>query len=83
MIDSQKGRKIFCENCRADTEYVVEERQINGNIRGFRYPYFGKEARCKTCGEPVYVPEINDGNLKALYDAFKKEKDIKILKSEQ
>jgi len=82
MIDFQQEREIFCENCRADTECIVEKRQITGTIRGVKYLYFGKEAKCKTCGELVYVPEINDENLKALYAVFKKENGLKILKSE-
>lgn len=39
-----------------------------GTIKGIEYYYTGKETRCISCNSRVYVPEINDFNLKALYE---------------
>lgn len=47
-----------------------------GTIKGLEYPYTGKEARCTHCNTRVYVPEMNDFNLKALYDAYRKANGI-------
>ena len=47
-----------------------------GKIKGAEYHYTGKEARCIGCNTQIYVSEINDSNLKALYDVYRKENGI-------
>lgn len=71
---------VFCENCRDDTGYIVEERKLTGTVRGVQYRYNGREARCKECGELIYVPAINDENLSALYDVYREKNNIIPLK---
>lgn len=67
---------IFCEECRDDVEYMVTEVPMVGKIKGIEYHYTGKEARCIHCNTRVYVPEINDFNLKALYEVYRKKNGI-------
>lgn len=67
---------IFCEECRDDVEYTVTEVPMVGKIKGIEYHYTGKEARCIHCNTRVYVPEINDFNLKALYEVYRKKNGI-------
>lgn len=67
---------VFCEECRKDVEYTIKEIQMAGIIKGTEYHYTGKEARCISCNSRVYVPEINDSNLKALYEVYRKENGI-------
>lgn len=67
---------VFCEECRNDEEYTVAEVPMVGTIKGVEYHYTGKEARCVYCHARVYVPEINDFNLKALYDVYRQENGI-------
>lgn len=67
---------IFCEECRDDVEYTITEVPMIGKIKGIEYHYIGKEARCVKCNTSVYVPEINDSNLKALYEVYRKENGI-------
>ncbi len=67
---------IFCEECRDDVEYTITEVPMIGKIKGIEYHYIGKEARCVKCNTSVYVPEINDYNLKALYEVYRKENGI-------
>lgn len=74
MIMNDKN--TFCEECRKDVNYVVVEKEMEGTIKGTKYIYIGKEARCEECGSEVYIPEINDSNLKALYDVFREKNDI-------
>ena len=71
-----KKYHTFCENCREEVSYTVTFAPMSGTIRGTKYPYSGKEATCSNCGAPVYVAEINDFNLKALYDEFRKANGI-------
>lgn len=67
---------VFCEECRKDVAYVVVETSMTEKLKGTEYHYTGREARCADCGSLVYIPEINDYNLKALYDAFRLQNGI-------
>ena len=67
---------VFCEECRNDVEYITTEMPMVGVIKGIAYNYTGKEARCINCNTRVYVPEINDSNLKALYEVYRRENGI-------
>ena len=67
---------IIGEECRKDVEYTVTEMPMTGTIKGIEYNYIGKEARCISCNARVYIPEINDSSLKALYDVYRKENGI-------
>lgn len=71
-----KGNKTFCEECRNDVEYSANSVPMTATIKGKQYSYTGIEARCKECGSAVYVPEIIDTNLRALYDEYRKENNI-------
>ncbi|NLE14150.1 MAG: DUF4065 domain-containing protein [Clostridiales bacterium] len=75
-MNTNMKEKYFCENCRAENEYVIEKREMSGDIRGERYSFRGSEAVCKVCGEPVWIPEIEDANLKAVYDVYREKNDI-------
>ncbi len=70
------AKKIFCEECRKDVDYTVVSIKMSGNVKGKKYHYTGKEARCADCGCPVFLPELNDFNLRALYDVYREENDI-------
>lgn len=68
--------KVFCEECRNDVDYTVAEIPMTGTIKGIGYHYTAKEARCADCGASVYLPEINDCNLRTLYDVFREKNGI-------
>lgn len=70
------NNRAFCENCRKDVEYTVENRTMVGSLKNDDIEYNGKIARCAVCGDEVYIDEINDFNLKALYDAYRKASGI-------
>ena len=67
---------VFCEECRDEVSYTVEEKEMAGTIRGVQYHYVGREAKCANCGAYVDVEEISGSNLKALYDVYRKENGI-------
>ncbi len=69
-------RKLFCEECRKDVPFTVMDKQIEGTIKGEVYTCLGKAAHCADCGSEIYVDEINDFNLKALYDAYREKNAI-------
>lgn len=66
----------FCEECRSDVVYNVTEVMMQNDLKGETYEYKGKKAVCDKCGSGVYVAEIEDYNLKALYDAYRSKNSI-------
>ncbi len=64
-------RKIFCDECRNDVNYIVENAEMRGTLKGETYTYSGKIACCIDCNSEVYVDKINDYNLKVLYDKYR------------
>ena len=71
-----KDNKTFCEECRNEVEYSTKSIPMTASIKGKQYSYTGTEAHCKECDSAVYVPEIIDANLRALYDEYRKENNI-------
>lgn len=69
-------KKVFCEECRKDVDYTIREKQLSGTIKGETYSYMGREAYCAACGAEVYSAEVNDSNLKALYDVYREKNGI-------
>ncbi len=69
-------RITFCEGCRNDVGYTEKAVGMKSELKGEIYEYTGKKAVCTVCGLEVYVPEIEDYNLKALYDAYRKMNSI-------
>lgn len=69
-------KQIFCEECRNNVHYTINTVTMTGTIKGKKYHYIGKEAHCTDCGSPVFVPELNDSNLKSLYDEYRKKNNI-------
>ncbi|MHB1154852.1 MAG: hypothetical protein ACYCWE_19370 [Eubacteriales bacterium] len=66
----------FCEECRDDVVYNKTEVMMQNDLKGETYEYKGKKAICDKCGSEVYVAEIADYNLKALYDAYRNKDSI-------
>ncbi len=69
-------KTTFCEECRDFVEYTISDVPLIGKIKGDEYKYSGKEVRCNRCGSLCYLPEINDYNLKALYDTYRTKNGI-------
>ncbi|WP_461207614.1 type II TA system antitoxin MqsA family protein [Clostridium sp. DL1XJH146] len=71
-----KENMVFCVECRDDVHYTVTEEKMVGTLKGETYEYKGKVAHCECCGEEIFVDEVSDFNLKALYDAFREKNCI-------
>lgn len=69
-------RKVFCEDCRNDVEFTLTNMQMECTVKEEIYAYLGKVAHCIDCGSEVYVEEITDYNLKALYDKYREKNGI-------
>lgn len=71
-----KDKKVFCDECRNDVLYAVNDEQLEGTLKGEKYSYKGKAAHCVDCGAGLYVAEVNDYNLKSLYDVYRERNGI-------
>jgi len=69
-------RMTFCEECRNDVAYTITEVKLENKLKEETYEYMGKKAQCTECESEVYVPEVEDYNLKALYDAYRQRHEI-------
>lgn len=69
-------KMAFCEECRKDVAYSSENVSLTGTLKGEDYRYMGEKAVCSECGGEVYVGEIEDQNLKALYGIYRQEHGI-------
>ena len=69
-------KKSFCEECRNDVDYIEAVAPMVGTIKEKAYHYVGKEAHCADCGSQLFIPELSDYNLRALYDVYRKENHI-------
>ncbi len=71
-----EDRKVFCEECRNDVDFCINEVEMEGTIKGEKYLYLGKGARCADCGSEVYDAVVSDYNLKVLYEAYREKNGI-------
>jgi len=61
----------FCENCRQDVSYSVTKKATVSSFKGEDVEFEETAALCNQCGSAVFVGDIMDSNLKALYDAYR------------
>ena len=67
---------VFCPECRQDVTYTVKEKKESAELKGEVYEFSTQTAYCEQCGKEVYVAELGDANLKALYDAYRQDNGI-------
>lgn len=65
----------FCEICLDDKHYIIKEEKID-YARGKEIKYMRKQAYCTECHSPMYIPQINDESLEALYSKIREADDI-------
>lgn len=70
------NRIVFCPECRQDVKFSVREKHDTAELKGETYEFISKTAFCDECGMQVYVPEIEDENLKSLYDTYRQKHNI-------
>ena len=70
------NRIVFCPECRQDVRFSVKEKPDSAELKGEVYEFISNTAYCDECGTEVYAPEIEDENLKALYDVYRQKYGI-------
>lgn len=66
----------FCEQCRKDVSYFEKDETITSELKGVQYTFYGKKAVSESCSHEVFSHDVNDYNLKQLYNEFRRQNNI-------
>jgi hypothetical protein len=76
IMNSGAQEKVYCYVCDDEFPVVIREEQQNNKIRGKIVSTLVTNAYCMNCGGEVYVPQINDANIKKIEQTYRKENGI-------
>lgn len=62
----------FCIECSRKVSYSVKSERVELNVRGTKFSYIEQSAVCTECGNELYLPDINDSNVAAREEAYRK-----------
>jgi hypothetical protein len=62
--------KTYCYECNDDKDVELLEKEVTTTIDTITFIYSANIAKCKICGNEVYIPEISDQNLKRANDKY-------------
>ena len=63
---TEKGRRDFCIECRKETEFFLQKKDIIKNIRDKQYKFAITVAVCAECGEEMSIPGLIDMNVQEI-----------------
>jgi len=66
-----KGRRDFCIECRKETEYLLQKRNIVKTIRDKEYTFEITVAICEECGEEMSIPGLTDKNVQEIDEQYR------------
>ena len=65
-VMTEKGRRDFCIECRKETGYYLQKKDIVKNIRDKEYSFAITVAVCAECGEEMSIPGLIDKNVQEI-----------------
>lgn len=65
-----KERKDFCTECRRETEYVLQKKNIVKTIKDKVYTFHITTAVCTECGGEMSIPGLIDKNVQEFYEQY-------------
>lgn len=68
---TEKGRRDFCIECRKETEYLLQKKDIVKNIRDKEYTFGITTAICVECGEEMSIPGLIDKNVQEIDEQYR------------
>ncbi len=68
---TEKGRRDFCIECRKETEYLLQKKDIVKNIRDMEYIFAITVAVCAECGEEMGIPGLIDKNVQEIDEQYR------------
>ena len=68
---TEKGRRDFCIECRKETGYLLQKKEIVRNIRNKEYTFAITVAVCAECGEEMNIPGLIDKNVQEIDEQYR------------
>lgn len=68
---TEKRRIDFCIECRKETEYILQKKNIVKNIRDKEYTFAITVAVCAECGEEMSIPGLIDKNVQEIDEQYR------------
>lgn len=68
---AETGRRDFCIECRRETEYFLQKKNIVKNIRDKDYTFGITIAVCTDCGEEMSIPGLIDKNVQEIDEQYR------------
>ncbi len=68
---TEKGRRDFCIECRKETKYLLQKRDIVKTIRDKEYTFAITAAVCAECGEEMSIPGLIDKNVQETDEQYR------------
>lgn len=68
---TEKGRRDFCIECRKETEYLLQKKDIEKNIRDKDYTFGITVAICAECGKEMSIPGLIDKNVQEIDEQYR------------
>ena len=66
-----KERREFCIECRKETEYNLQKKDVVKIIRGKEYTFSITVALCTECGEEMSIPGLIDKNVQEIDEQYR------------
>ena len=66
-----KGRRDFCIECRKETEYILQKKDIVKNIKDNEYTFGITVAVCAECGKEMSIPGLIDKNVQEIDEQYR------------
>lgn len=63
---TEAGRKDFCIECRKDTEYFLQKKDVVKRVKDKEYTFRITVAVCAECGEEMSIPGLIDKNVREI-----------------
>ena len=73
---TEKGRRDFCIECRKETEYLLQKKDIIKTIRDKAYTFGITVAVCAECGEEMSIPGLIDKNIQEIDEQYRAEEGL-------
>lgn len=68
---AQQGRRDLCIECRKETEYILQKRDIVKKIRNKEYTFGITVAVCAECGEDMSIHGLMDKNVQEIDNQYR------------
>ena len=73
---AEKGKRDFCIECRKETEFSLQKKDIVKTIKDKEYTFRITVAICAECGEEMSIPGLIDKNVQEIDEQFRKEEGL-------